>query len=66
MPTDPIVAEIHRIREKLWKECHGSAKKMAERQRNLPQPDKSRLVDPRKWKKRYGTATRPPGGTSLQ
>ena len=59
MPTDPIVAEIHRIREQLWKQCHGRAEEMAERQRNLPQPDKSRLVDPDKWKKRHGMTTKP-------
>ena len=51
MPTDPIIAEIHRIREQLWRQCHGSAEEMARRQRKLHQLDKNRMVDPVKWKK---------------
>ena len=59
MPTDPIIAEIHRIREQLWKQCHGSPEEMAQRQRKLHQPDKSRVVDPAKWKKRRAAVKLP-------
>ena len=58
MTTDPIVAQIHKIREQLWKKCHGSAQEMAQRQQQLPQPDKSRVVDPAKWKKSRAAARR--------
>lgn len=53
MSQDPIVAEIHRIREQLWKECHGSAEEMAERQRRLQEQNKDRLIDPEEWKQRF-------------
>jgi predicted nuclease of restriction endonuclease-like RecB superfamily len=52
MTKDPIIAEIHRIREQLWRECHGSAEEMAERQRRLQEQDKSRLIDPEELKQR--------------
>ena len=55
MTQDPIVAEIHRIREQLWKECHGSVEEMAERQRRLQQQNKERLIDPEEWKRRRKT-----------
>ena len=45
MTNDPIIAEIHRIREEIWNECHGSALEMAERQRRLQEklPPERRL-----------------------
>jgi hypothetical protein len=46
---DPIVAEIHRIREQLWEACHGSAEEMAERQRRLQEQYKDRLIDVAEW-----------------
>ena len=52
MPQDPIVAEIHRIRERLWRECHGSAEEMGERQRRLQKECRGLLIDPTKWKRR--------------
>jgi len=52
MTQDPIVAEIHRVREQLWQECHGSAEEMAQRQRRLQEQSRDRLVDPVEWKRR--------------
>ncbi len=52
MTSDPIVAEIHRIREQLWEQCHGSVEEMAERQRRLQQQNQGRLIDPEEWKRR--------------
>lgn len=52
MTPDPIVAEIHRVREQLWEECHASAEEMAERQRGLQQRHSERLIDPEEWKSR--------------
>jgi HEPN domain-containing protein len=52
MAEDPIIAEIHRIREQLWRECHGSAEEMAERQRRLQEQDRTRLIDPEEWQQR--------------
>jgi hypothetical protein len=52
MTPDPIVAEIHRIREQLWELCHGSAEEMAERQRRLQRQNQARLIDPEEWKRR--------------
>jgi hypothetical protein len=49
MTDDPIVAEIHRIRERIWDQCHGSEEEMAQRQKQLPQ-DPDRLIDVTKWK----------------
>jgi len=51
-PQDPIVAEIHRIREQLWRKCHGSAEEMGDRQRRLQKECQDRLIDPAKWKRR--------------
>ena len=48
MTDDPIIAEIHRIRERIWEQCHGSDEEMAERQRQLPQ-DRRRLIDVEEW-----------------
>jgi hypothetical protein len=59
MTKDPIVAEIHRIRQQLWKECHGSVEEMAHRQRRLQQQNPERLIDPAEWKLRRKTETRP-------
>lgn len=52
MPQDPIVAEIHRIREQLWRECHGSAEAMAERQRRSQEQYRDHLIDPAEWQRR--------------
>lgn len=53
MPQDPIVADIHRIREQLWRECHGSAEEMADRQRRIQEQCRDRLIDPAEWKRRW-------------
>lgn len=50
MTDDPIVAEIHRIRDRIWEQCHGSDEEMAERQRQMPQ-DPRRMVDMNEWKR---------------
>ena len=52
MTSDPIVAEIHRIREQLWEQCNGSPEEMADRQRTLQQQHKDRLIDPKEWRLR--------------
>jgi hypothetical protein len=52
MPQDPIVAEIHRVRERMWRECHGSAEEMADRQRRVQKECAGRLIDPAEWKRR--------------
>ena len=61
MTQDPIVAEIHRVREQLWQECHGSAEEMAERQRRLQEQSKDRLIDPEEWKRRRRAGTQRAG-----
>lgn len=60
MTEDPIVAEIHRIREQLWRDCHGSIEQMAERQRRLQTQNKDRLIDPDEWKRRREAAKQTP------
>lgn len=52
MPNDPIVAELHRVREQLWEECHGSAEEMEERQRIIQRELDDRLIDPEEWRRR--------------
>jgi hypothetical protein len=51
MKQDPIITEIHRIREELWRECHGNPEEMAERQRRLQEGLPAKLIDPVKWKR---------------
>ncbi len=48
---DPIVAEIHRIREQIWEECHGSAKEMGKMLRLVQEQYKDRLIDQKAWKR---------------
>lgn len=52
MNPDPILAEIHRIREQLWEQCHGSPEEMAERQRIVQRQYPDRLIKPEEWKHR--------------
>jgi hypothetical protein len=52
MTKDPIIAEIHRIRERLWRECHGSVEEMAEKLRRSQEEHPSQLIDPVKSKSR--------------
>jgi hypothetical protein len=49
MTKDPIIAEIHRIREQLWEDCHGSAEEMAQRQVQIQEQNKGRVIDPVEW-----------------
>ena len=44
MIDDPIVEEIHKIREKLWEECGGSLDKLMDRLQSREEEDRSRLV----------------------
>lgn len=45
MIDDPVVEEIHKIREKLWEECGGSLDKLMDRlQAREEEEDRSRLV----------------------
>ncbi len=46
MTRDPIVDEIHRSREKIWKECGEDAKKLFDRLRAAEAKHKDRLVSP--------------------
>jgi len=48
MTRDPIVEEIHRAREKIWKECGEDAKKFFERLKAAEAKHKDRLVSPAK------------------
>jgi len=52
MSQDPIIEEIHRIREQLWEHCHGSIEEMAERQRRLQEQAREHLADPKHWDQR--------------
>ncbi len=52
MPTDPIVREIYEVRERLWEECHGSVRELAELQRRLQAQQPDRLIDPQGRKQR--------------
>lgn len=58
MNPDPIIDELHRVREQMWEECHGSIEEMAERQRIVQEQLKDRLVDPEDWKRRWATRPR--------
>jgi hypothetical protein len=44
MIDDPIVEEIHKVREKLWEECQGSLDKLMDRLQAREEEDRSRLV----------------------
>jgi hypothetical protein len=44
MIEDPLVEEIHKIREKLWEECGGSLDKLMARLQAREEEDRSRLV----------------------
>ncbi len=44
MIDDPIVEEIHKVREKLWEECGGSLDKLMDRLQAREEEDRSRLV----------------------
>ena len=54
---DPIVEEIHRVREQIWKECHQSARQFALRQRKVQREYADRLIDPNEWKRRRKALT---------
>jgi hypothetical protein len=51
MTRDPIVEEIHRAREKIWKECGENADKFFERLKAREAADRDRLVSPAKRRK---------------
>ena len=48
MTRDPIVEEIHRAREKIWKECGEDAEKFFDRLKAAEAKHKDRLVSPAK------------------
>lgn len=52
MIDDPIVSEIHKIREDIWRECDRSAQKMGEAQQEHQARYKDRLITVESWKKR--------------
>jgi hypothetical protein len=56
MNKDPIVAEIHQIREDLWRECHASVEEMAQRQRKIQESVQGRLIDPEEWRCQHKAA----------
>jgi hypothetical protein len=49
---DPIIAEIHRVREQIWKECHENGHEFAMRQREVQRQYADRLIDVAQWKRR--------------
>ena len=51
MTRDPIIEEIHRAREKIWKECGEDPKKFFARLRAAETKHKDRIVSPRKREK---------------
>jgi len=51
MTRDPIVKEIHRAREKIWKECGEDPKRFFERLKAAEAKHKDRLVAPRRRRK---------------
>ena len=58
---DPIIAEIHRVREEIWEECHGSVREMAEKQRQVQKEFADRLIDPEEWNRRRADRGRKAG-----
>lgn len=52
MLSDPIVSEIHHVREKIWGECQGSVEKMAERQKQIQKQNTKRLIQEEEWEAR--------------
>jgi hypothetical protein len=55
MSDDPIIAEIHRIREQIWAECHGNPEELAERLRHVPIPPTMRRFNPAQFKQQFRT-----------
>jgi hypothetical protein len=56
-PKDPIIAEIHRVRERIWKECHENAREFTLRQRKIQREYADRLIDVNEWKRRRKAST---------
>jgi len=56
MKRDPIVEEIHRAREKIWKECGEDPKKFFERLKAAEARHRNRVVSPRKRDKQLTPA----------
>ena len=44
MIDDPIIAEIHKVREKLLEECEGNFDRYLERLKSREDEDRSRIV----------------------
>ncbi len=55
MSDDPIIAEIHRIREQIWNECHGNPEELAERLRQIPIPANMRRFNPAQFRQQFRT-----------
>jgi hypothetical protein len=53
MSDDPIIAEIHRIREQIWAECHGNSEELAERLRHIPIPPNMRRFNHAQFKQQF-------------
>lgn len=61
MTKDPIVEEVHRIREKLWDECGRDLGKLLEHCRRVAaQVAPDRLVGPEDMARRLQGAAKPP------
>jgi len=51
MTYDPILQEIHEVREKIWRECDGDPKKFSARLRKVQEQYSDRVVDLDAWKR---------------
>ena len=51
MKHDPIVEEIHKIREKLLDECEGDLEKLMDRLKAAETQDRSRMVSSKSLRK---------------
>ncbi|MEW6357924.1 MAG: hypothetical protein AB1696_16440 [Planctomycetota bacterium] len=54
MNRDPIVEEIHRVRQKIWDECGGDMKKFLERLKARESEDRDRIITLSEFKKLTG------------
>ena len=51
MNEDPVVEEIHRIREKMLEDCGGDLERLMDRMKNHESRHKDRLISPKDFKK---------------
>ena len=54
---DPIVEEIHRIRQKLLEECDGDIEKLMDRLKKMESDHRGQIVSQKEFSKRFRDKT---------